>query len=99
ITQLTTGHVALNTYLHRIGKVESPLCEKCDTHSPETVDHFLLRCTAFLQHRKLLLAQCAPRRQHLSLRRILSNAKNLAALATYVNATNRLRQTLGFIPQ
>ncbi|KAF8994478.1 hypothetical protein BDQ17DRAFT_1181584, partial [Cyathus striatus] len=44
ITQLVTGHIALNKHLHRIGKVPSPMCGKCFTNSPETVDHFLLRC-------------------------------------------------------
>ncbi|KAF8984150.1 hypothetical protein BDQ17DRAFT_1260931, partial [Cyathus striatus] len=92
------GHIALNRHLHRIGKVESPLCDKCALHSPETVEHYLLRCPAYRQHRTPLEAQCAPRRQRLSLRRILSNPEHLAALATYVNATGRLRQMLGVIP-
>ncbi|KAF8986392.1 hypothetical protein BDQ17DRAFT_1259690, partial [Cyathus striatus] len=102
ITQMITGHIALNYHLHRIGKVESPFCGKC-THqilygSYITVEHYVLRCPAYHQRRTPLEVRCAPRRQQLSLRRIFSNPENLAALATYINATGRLRQTLGVIP-
>ncbi|KAF9007851.1 hypothetical protein BDQ17DRAFT_1178234, partial [Cyathus striatus] len=51
VTQLVTGHIALNKHLHRIGKVASPMCTKCNTNSPESVDHFLLRCPAFANQR------------------------------------------------
>ncbi|KAF8988367.1 hypothetical protein BDQ17DRAFT_1257716, partial [Cyathus striatus] len=98
ITQMITGHIALNYHLHRIGKVESPFCGKRTLHSPETVEHYVLRCPAYHQQHTPLEVQCAPRRQQLSLHRIFSNPENLAALATYINATGRLRQTLGVIP-
>lgn len=37
LTQLRTGHIALNQYLHRIKAIDSPLCTRCGEH--ETVDH------------------------------------------------------------
>ena len=40
LAQLRTGRCGLNHYLHRIKRVESPLCEVCQT--PETVRHFLI---------------------------------------------------------
>ncbi|EJD33661.1 hypothetical protein AURDEDRAFT_44422, partial [Auricularia subglabra TFB-10046 SS5] len=49
LTQLRTGHVALNQYLHRIGAVGSPLCTRCG--EIETVDHFLLRYARFVTQR------------------------------------------------
>jgi hypothetical protein len=40
LTQLHTGHIRLNTYLHCFNLALSPLCSLCDT--PKTVVHFLL---------------------------------------------------------
>ncbi|EJD32759.1 hypothetical protein AURDEDRAFT_43346, partial [Auricularia subglabra TFB-10046 SS5] len=49
LVQLRTGHAALNQFLHRIQAVESPNCAACC--EPETVDHFLLRCSRFRAQR------------------------------------------------
>ncbi|KAF8991482.1 hypothetical protein BDQ17DRAFT_1254863, partial [Cyathus striatus] len=92
-------HISLNKYLHRISKVASLHCTKCPTASPESVEHFLLRCPAYSDRCKLLLAQCVKRGRDISLRKILDNLENLSALTDYVNATGRLKQTLGTIPR
>ncbi|KAF9004984.1 hypothetical protein BDQ17DRAFT_1240330, partial [Cyathus striatus] len=42
IMQLITGHISLNKYLHHIEKVALPHCTKCNSASPESVNHFLL---------------------------------------------------------
>ncbi|KAF8985355.1 hypothetical protein BDQ17DRAFT_1174922, partial [Cyathus striatus] len=95
ITQMITGHIALNKYLHRISKADSPLCGKCTMNAPESVEHFLFRCPAFADRRYLLLTRRARRGQQISLCKILSAPTNLSALATYINATGHLRQMLG----
>ena len=49
IIQLRTGHCSLNSYLHRFGLADSPLCE-CGT-GEETVEHFLLECPLYREQR------------------------------------------------
>ncbi|KAF9006212.1 hypothetical protein BDQ17DRAFT_1239291, partial [Cyathus striatus] len=97
ITQLVTEHIALNKHLHRIGKVASPMCTKCNMNFPESVDHFLLQCLAFANQRFPLFTQCANQQQNISLHIILTNPENYSVLAGYVNATSHLKQTLGTI--
>ena len=41
--QLRAGHVPLNAYLHKIQKVDSPICPSCQQFS-ETVMHYILHC-------------------------------------------------------
>ncbi|KAJ6481112.1 hypothetical protein C8R45DRAFT_801069, partial [Mycena sanguinolenta] len=45
LTQLRTGHIGLNAYLHRFKLAPSPLCQHCTV--PESVPHFLLICPAY----------------------------------------------------
>ncbi|KMQ88867.1 reverse transcriptase [Lasius niger] len=40
-TQLLTGHGCFASYLHRIGKVASPVCEHCDYNQEDTAEHTL----------------------------------------------------------
>ena len=42
LIQLRSGHIPLNMYLHRIGKIDSPLCQECRKN--ETVFHYLIEC-------------------------------------------------------
>ena len=51
--QLRSGHVPLNAYLHRIKKVDSPICQSCNQHR-ETVLHFLLHCEAHTAIRQVM---------------------------------------------
>ena len=46
IIQLRTGHVLLNAYLHRISKLDQPLCHLCE-RGDKTVHHYLFDCTAW----------------------------------------------------
>ena len=46
IIQLRTGHVPLNAYLHRISKMDQPLCSFCE-RGDETVHHYLFDCTTW----------------------------------------------------
>ena len=45
LMQLRTGHAPLNTFLHWIGRVDSPLCLAC-LSTNETIHHFLFNCPA-----------------------------------------------------
>jgi ribonuclease HI len=56
LTQLRTGHIALNAYLFRINQTPSPLCE-CG-RAPESVQHFLLSCPLWQQQRIILQRNC-----------------------------------------
>ena len=49
IIQLRTGHCGLNSYLHRFGRIDSPLCD-CGM-GLETVEHFLLECPRYREQR------------------------------------------------
>ena len=42
ITRLRLGKCLLNSYLHKINRHETGLCDTCEL--PETVEHFLLNC-------------------------------------------------------
>ena len=87
LTQLRTGHIALNAYLHRFGRVDSPQCLRCG--EVETVTHFLLRCTRFSALRSTLRGQL--RGQVMSVRTLLGVPKNTSALMKFVHATGRLQ--------
>lgn len=43
------GHTALNYSLHKIGKHENGICDKCGQQ--ETVEHILLKCVAYERER------------------------------------------------
>ena len=47
LMQLHTGHIPLNYFLHKINKVESPICPLCRT-ADETIHHYLLDCPGFV---------------------------------------------------
>lgn len=85
VTQLRTGHVGLNQYLHRISAVDSSLCVRC--HTAETVCHYLLNCQRFVTQRDTL--RRALKSKPLSLSNLLSNSKNISHLLAYIHNTNR----------
>jgi len=47
ITQLRTGHIALNQHLHRIGKAPSPNCPHCEPDATEDISHVLVQCPSY----------------------------------------------------
>ncbi|KAG8951833.1 hypothetical protein FRC04_005525 [Tulasnella sp. 424] len=53
IVQLRTGHVALKDYLHRFTKASSGDCITCRGRK-ETVEHYLLFCTRYINQRMKL---------------------------------------------
>jgi len=81
LTQLRTDHIALNAYLHRFGRVNSPRCLCCGEF--ETVTHFLLQCTRFSD---LLSTLCGRLQgQVMSVRTLLGVPENPSALMEFVH--------------
>ncbi|KAJ7314473.1 hypothetical protein DFH08DRAFT_1041707 [Mycena albidolilacea] len=68
LTQIHTGHIGLNTHLHRLKITLSPNCALCSV--PETVPHFLLLCPIYRRQRLKLILRLGTAR--LFLRRLLS---------------------------
>jgi hypothetical protein len=90
--QLRTGHIPLNFYLKRIGKVDSDKCTNCllgpnQVQVTETINHFLFECQAHKEYRHELIAKIG--RSRLSLSKITKNANHMKALVTYINRTER----------
>jgi hypothetical protein len=93
--QLRCGHVPLNSYLFKIGKAETEICQNCHndengTRRKETVNHFLFECTAFEQEREEILEKI--NRSHLNLRDIMIDTDRMHALALYVSRTGRFKK-------
>ncbi|KAF7372264.1 hypothetical protein MVEN_00086000 [Mycena venus] len=86
LTQLRTGHIGLNAYLHRFHLAPSPLCPHCAA-VPESVSHFLLACPAHRTHRLRLIARVGTTR--ISLRRLLSIKHEPGPVLAFVRDTGR----------
>ena len=95
ILQIRCGHFPLNSYLHKIKKVESDRCLACFDRDdegrpyPETVNHFIFDCTAHTAARDELIHKIG--RDRFRLADILSNTVRIKALTTYINRTGRFR--------
>lgn len=50
LTQIFTGHGCFNSFLHRIGKVGSPICSHCEEYE-DTADHTVAECPAWRSER------------------------------------------------
>jgi hypothetical protein len=81
------GHVGLNSFLHKIGTVNSTLCPRC--HAPETVAHFLLHCECFNNKRRIL--KRALGKASCSLPRLLTILKNIVHIVKFVESTRRFK--------
>ena len=64
LAQLRTGMARVNTYLHRI---EATATDGCDCgYAKETVEHFLFRCSRWVQYRGEMMEQTTSRRGNIS---------------------------------
>ncbi|XP_071576941.1 uncharacterized protein [Temnothorax nylanderi] len=75
ITQLLTGHECFGSYLHRIGKEETPICRHCNL-APDTAEHTLSECNSWNLERRELTAAVG---QDLSLASVVSSMCNSRA--------------------
>ena len=90
--QLRTGHIPLNSHLHRIKRSDTPFCPSCPNQQ-ETVRHFILECTAYSHIRSHYFN--FDHRLTRSLRPLLSHPKLLKPLLCYVQDTRRLSSVFG----
>ena len=95
MTQLRSSHVPLNSYLNKISRSDTYLCQACleeeELHCRETVKHFLFVCPAYAQEREELVNKIG--RSHLNLRDIMSNTDRMLALASFIHKTGRLKKS------
>jgi hypothetical protein len=90
LTQLHTGHVGLNAYLHRFNLAPSSHCSLCA--APETVPHFLLLCPASRRQRLELILKLGTAR--LSLKLLLGVKADHKSVLSFVPNTNDLPRYL-----
>ena len=86
LVQLRTGYCALNKYLHRIGKKDSPKCT-C-THGIESVEHYLLDCPKYQVQRAELREAVNP--GDITVAKLLENCKTFNHTMEYIRATGRM---------
>lgn len=87
--QLRTGHIPLNAYLHRFKRKASANCPACGAER-ETPQHFLLECPAYAYERGKLKARRGSKEKKIA--ELLSKEDGMAALAGYIQATDRFKQ-------
>ena|SRR3979490_623013 len=85
LIQLRTGHAGLNKHLHRIGKVNTPMCAACE-RAEETMHHFLFRCLAYAEQRREL--EHALRRGATSVATLLNRPRAMKHLFKYVSGSS-----------
>ena len=93
--QIRTGHIPLNFYLRRIGKVDSDNCTNCDAgpgqiQARESINHFLFDCQAHDEARHDLINKIG--RRQFSIKKMMKNTDYLKALVTFINRTGRFRE-------
>ena len=93
--QLRTGHIPLNYFLHKISKVDSPVCPSCRL-ADETVHHYLLDCPGYVHERHSLARAMGHNSK--SMRHLLGNWRAYKALLQYIRATGRFKDTYGDLP-
>ncbi|KAE9407133.1 hypothetical protein BT96DRAFT_746098, partial [Gymnopus androsaceus JB14] len=86
LTQIRTGHIPLNSHLHRIQLADSPDCPCCKRH-PETVFHYLLECPAHCAPRNRL--QRAVGHERFNMAALLTDSANLKHLFRFIDHTKR----------
>ena len=92
LMQIRSGHVPLNSFLFKIGKSESKLCQQCRGNAgeeapAETVTHFLFQCSAFAAQRRQLARAIGG--ANMNLKNIMLETKRMGALVKYINRTGR----------
>ena len=95
LMQLHTGHVPLNYFLHKINKVESPVCPICWL-ADKTIHHYLLDCLRHAyEHHGLGWAMGQNSR---SIWHLLGTWHAYKLVLTYVCATGRFKSIYGDLP-
>ena len=82
LSYVLTGHAPLNYFLHKFGKVDSPICDLCNLEA-ETAFHFLWHCPAHTIKRLHFLGDRSVTRRHLT-----DNVK-IHQIVAFIKATKR----------
>ena len=94
MTQIRSGHMPLNGYLHKIGKIDSDICQACNNEEDmiqrrETINHFIFECTAYANYRNDLKNKLG--NGNFNLHDIMGSAKSMRALTAFINRTGRFK--------
>jgi hypothetical protein len=92
LTQLQTGHIPLQAYLHRIQVTNSATCLGCKREH-ETVMHFLMQCPSWAAQRRLLVTEAGPAAR--SIGKLLNQKAMLPHLFRYIDRTGRFTRVNG----
>ena len=91
--QVRSGHIPLNSFLHRIGKLESEACPTCQVGAgaapAETVTHFIFHCGTYTAQRRTLARAIG--QGNLDFKKIMLNTKRMIALTKYIDETGRFK--------
>jgi ribonuclease HI len=95
LMQIRTGHIPLNYYLRRIGKLDSDKCLKCNDNPDnvqvtETINHFIFECQEYHEARQSLIAKIG--RSRFTLSKIMKSTDHMKALVSYINRTGRFNE-------
>jgi ribonuclease HI len=94
LMQVRSGHIPLNSYLHRIGKSESKKCTRCRVEQggeapTESVNHFIFNCNRYTLQRQELVRKVGA--GDFTVKKMMLEMKFMKALAQYIGRTGRLR--------
>ena len=92
LVQLRMGHVPLQKYLYKIGKVDSARCPTCKD-GDKTVHHFLIACPVYTVQRNRMIA--ALQRAARSVSMLPVNPKAFPHLFKYMHDTCHFHSILG----
>jgi hypothetical protein len=86
------GHFPLNSYLHRINKADSNLCQACadddeGTYTVETINHFIFDCPRYEDIRNDMIEEISI--EHFSLSDIMSDINRMKTLTAFINRSGR----------
>ncbi|KAF4617372.1 hypothetical protein D9613_005686 [Agrocybe pediades] len=100
LMQIRTGHLPLNTYLHRFGQHYTSRCNACyqttRRHKEETLKHYLFECPEYRWERADMDKKMG--RNSRNLKALLGCNKSVKALMEYIEKTGRLRTKQGDVP-
>jgi ribonuclease HI len=96
LVQVRSGHIPLNSYLHRINRAESPNCEACqaepgDETPVENTRHFIYDCVAYTNQRNILFREIGA--SNVVLKDVMLKTSHMKALAQYIQQTGRFKTT------
>lgn len=91
ITQLFTGHGCFNTFLHRIGKADTPICEYCQQE--DSTEHHITACPRWNTEREALVEKIGNDLQLKVIAQKISNDKDMwQAFHQFAEATLSVKE-------